>query len=269
MALDQKAWNRAVVEMEQFLRDYPSDKLFVDALYGLGLAYENLNQPEKAVAQYKQIMEQFATKQNSVDAAFRLGSLYFKQERYREAIGAFEFALTRKVTPELKASLLYNLALSYENTGEPVSAAKTYEQFALATKDSAQARDARMAAGLLLKKVELHADAARMFAMVAKSAGSPEVEMQSLSLLGDCYKAAGKDREAIAAYEKLVTFEPPSNDVRLAGLAQLAYIYEQKKELNKAIGIYEKIAISEGRADWTNAAKARIDVLAKMINQLP
>jgi TolA-binding protein len=269
MALEQKAWTRATLEMGQFLRDYPKDKLYVDALYGLGMAYESLNEPDKAAVQYKNLMEQFAAQPNAVDAAFRLGALQFKQEHFREAIEAFQFALQRKMSADLRNNLLYNMALAYENVGEPVAAAETYGKFASSTKDAKQAREARLAAGMLLKKVERHLEAAKYFEMVLKDAGDNETELQAINLLGESFKAAGKNREAIRAYERLVSAEPASHDLRLGGLAQLAYIYEQEKELQKAIKVYEKIAVSEGRKDWTSAAQQRIDVLATTINQLP
>ncbi len=229
MAMEQKAWNRATQEMEQFTRDYPKDPLFVDALYALGLAYEQSGQKEKAVVQYRQLMDQFATKPNAVDAAFRLGALFFAQADYQNAVQAFEFAIKKKLTDELRANVYYNLALSYENLGRLEEAASTYALFAkLATaKKPDQAREALMTAGLLMKKAGKYPKAIDYFSALLKNAGSKELELQVVNLLGGAYSSAGNKSQAIKTYEKLIGMEPAASDLRLAGLAQLAYLYEQ------------------------------------------
>jgi len=269
MAIEQKKWNRTVQEMEQFVRDYPKDPLAIEALYALGQAYENLNEPEKAAVQYKNIMDQFATKPASVDAAFRLGMLHFGKERYQEAVDAFNFAAKKKMKDEIRANLYYNLALCYENLGQLENAAAAYGQFANITKNPEQGREALMTAGLLLKKAEKPAPAANYFTRLLKDPGTNEVQLQTVNLLAESYKAAGNVPKAMQTYEKLVGMEPASSDLRLAGLAQLAFLYEEKKQLDKAMRVYEKITVSDGKAEWVKAAKDRVDALNKNLNAVP
>lgn len=269
MAIEQKAWNRAISEMEQFVRDHADDKLLVDALYGLGVAYENANQPDKATVQYQHIIRTFASRPGAIDAAFRLGTLLFKRERYQEALETFRFASTRKLTPELAANVQFNIALAAENLGLFVESADAYATFARVTKDAVQRREALLSAGLLLKKAERHADAARHFRTVLKDPGTPEIEIQATTMLAETHRARGRDNDAIKVYERLIGAEPAGSDLRLAGLAQLAYLLEQKKDLRRAAQVYEKIAVSEGKAEWVNAARQRMDLIAKNINPAP
>lgn len=269
MALEQKAWNRAIQEMEQFVRDYPHDKLMVEAQYGLGLAYENVDDTEKAIVQYRNLMTQFAAKPTAVDAAFRLGSIHFKKERFKEALDAFQFAVTKKMSDEVRANIHYNMALCYENLGRFEEAAAAYGKFASVTKNPDQSREALLNAGILMKKAEQHLKATSYFQQLLKDPGSQQVELQAVNLLAESYKVTGKQADAIKTYEKLVGVEPASSDLRLAGLAQLAYLYEQKKEFQNAIRIYEKIAVSQGKAEWVDAAKQRMDALVASLNQMP
>lgn len=269
MAIEQKQWTRAASEMEQFVRDHPKDTLFKDALYGLGIAYENLGETEKAIVQYRQLMTQFADKPGAIDGAFRLGSLHFKKERYKEASDAFEFASKKKMPEDLRANVWNNLALCYENTGRLLDAAVAYGNVAKYTKEKAAVRDALLSAGLLMKKAEQPAKAVSYFDLLLKDAGDSKMELQVINLLAESYRGMGRAADAIRTYEKLISVEPPSEDLRLAGLAQLAYLYEQKKDIEKAIRIYEKIAVSEGKQEWVKAAQDRITQLAAVTNALP
>lgn len=263
MAMEQKIWPKAAEEMEQFLRDYPKDPQFVDAQYALGLAYENMGQKQKAMVQYKNLIDQFPSKPGAVDASFRLGMLFFKGQNYKEAIQAFEFAAKQKLNDDLKASVYYNLALSYENLGDVDRATAAYAQFAKITKRPDQAAEARLTAGLLLKKAEKYDKAIPYFTELIKTAGDKETEIQAVNFLAECYNATGGKDKAIVTYSKLIAMEPANNDARLAGLAQLAYLYEQKKSYAQAVKVYEKIAVSEGKKEWVKAAKERIQTLSQ------
>ncbi len=269
MAVDQKKWNRAASEFEQFVQDYPKDALALDALYRLGQAYENLKEPEKAMIQYRHILEQFSAKSTSVDAAFRLGSLYFAQEKFQEAVQVFRAALPKKMADDVRANLHYNMALCFENLGQLDNAASSYGEFAKVSKNKEQVRESLMAAAVLSKKSENHDAAVKYLAQVLKDPGSADVQLQAINVMAECYKAAGREDQAVAAYQKLLGMEPAASDLRLAGLAQLAYLYEQKKRFDDAVKIYEKIAVSEGKAEWVKAAQLRISSISQQTNAMP
>jgi hypothetical protein len=93
--------------------------------------------------------------------------------------------------------------------------------------------------------------------------------LQAVNLLAESHLGLKDTAKAMQAYERLVAMEPAGNDLRLAGLAQLAYHYEQEKDFQKALRIYEKIAVSGGKAEWVQAAKQRVDVLTQAQNQVP
>ncbi len=269
MAMEQKKYQRAIIEMEQFVRDYPDDAQVITAYYSLGMAYEQLKDTDKAVQQYGHIMEHFASKPDSVDAAFRLGSLFFAADKFKEALEAFQFAVKKKVNDDVRANLYYNIAVCHENLSQTVEAARAYCDFAKFSKNPEQVRESLMTAGLLFKKSEKHPEAIEAFKALTRDAGSKETEIQSVNLVAECYQAMGKDAQAMESYEKLIGLEPVEHNVRLAGLAQLAFMYEQKKNMGQAIRVYEKIAVSKGNKEWVTAAEARIQEISKNINPIP
>lgn len=269
MAMEQKKWERAILEMEQFVRDYPDDSQCINAYYSLGMAYEQLKNTDKAVLQYRHIMDHFASKPDSVDAAFRLGGLFFEADKFKEALEAFQFASKKKVADDVRANLYYNIAVCHENLSQPVEAARAYDEFSKYSKNTEQVRESLMNSGLLFKKSEKFADAIEVFKKLLRDAGTKENEIQVVNLMAECYQGMGKDAQAMESYEKLVSLEPVEHNVRLAGLAQLAFMYEQKKNLNQAIRVYEKIAVSKGNKEWVTAAEARIQEISKNMNPIP
>jgi TolA-binding protein len=269
MSIEQEKWTLAAQHMTQFVRDYPKDALVPEALLAAGRAYEKLEDGDKAADQYKVLMTNHADKPAAIDAAFRLGMVYFTREKYKEALDAFQYAEKRKLSAEAKANLLYNMALCRENLGMPVEAAATYGEFARIAKDQERVREALLTAGYLLRKVEDYKGATGYLEKYLRDPGSPEGGLQAVNLLAECWLGLKMEPKAMETYERLVAMDPSGHDLRLTGLAQLAYHYEQAKDFSKALRIYEKMAISGGKAEWVQAAKQRVDALTEAMNQVP
>jgi TolA-binding protein len=269
MSVEQNKWSLVAQHMDQFVRDYPKDPLVPEAMLTAGQAYEKLEDGDRAVVFYKNLMVNFADKPAAIDAAFRLGMVNFGKERYKEALDAFQFAEKKKLSDEARANLLYNMALCRENLGMLEPAADTYVLFTKYTKTQDQAREALLNAGFLYRKAEKYQPAVDTLNRYLKDPGSPEGALQAVNLLAESFLGLKDADKAMKAYERLVAMEPASNDLRLAGLAQLAYHDEQSKDFAKALSIYEKIAVSGGKAEWVEAAKQRVEVLTRAMNQVP
>ena len=104
---------------------------------------------------------------------------------------------------------------------------------------------------------------------MAKDPGDKELALQAINLTGEAYQSLDKKGPAIKAYSALIGMEPVASDLRLAGLAQLAYLYEEKKDLQNAILIYEKIVVSEGKKEWVDAATGKVKALTQQLNPTP
>jgi TolA-binding protein len=273
MGMQQEKWGIATREFEQFLRDFPTDNLATDALYNLGQAYEKSGATDKAVFQYDRLLNEFAAKPAAVDGAFRLGSLHFTQNHWKEALAAFAFAARQKLAKDVRANVTYNIALCHENLGQMAQAADQYAAYArlagTGDKEKEQARDARLTAGFLHKKVENFPKAIAVLEELLKDPGTPALSIRAVNLLADSYRLNKNEPKAVATYEKLAALEPAKDDGRLAGLAQLAYLREQRKEIPEAIKAYELIAASDGKAEWVQAAKQKIEALSASASVVP
>jgi tetratricopeptide (TPR) repeat protein len=103
--------------------DYAFGRLYADGHVNLGLVYEreaketvtpNVQLLDKAVEQYK---EAIAAKQDYAAGYSSLGNIFFLRSMYREAIEAFEKALTYETTNWMKATTYAVLGTSYAQLG--------------------------------------------------------------------------------------------------------------------------------------------------------
>lgn len=265
MAMDQKAYGRAVQEWGLLIRNYPDSTFIAEAYYQLGQAYEELKDSDQALIQYRAVLKEYSNKPNALDAAFRMGTLHFKKENYKEAAEAFEFVLARKAQEDVKANACFNLAVSYENLGKIDQAAKYYVQFAGLSKDGKKNWESLINAAALYRKMGNHAESIKIYSKLFKSTKDKPTRLRLTNAIAECYKDSGNPAKAMSVYQKLIGMEPVHHDFRLAGLAQLAFLYEQKKDWDGAIKVYEKIVISGGRQDWVKSAKDRIQILNRQL----
>lgn len=269
MSMEQAKWSLVAKHAELFVRDYPKDNLIPQVTLILGQSLEKTEQSDKAADQYKGLMKNFSAKPEAVEAAFRLAMIHFNREQYQEAVDAFQYAVAKKVAPEVRANLFYNMAICYENLGQPEPAAAAYGDFAKVAKEQDRVREALLSAGTLLRKAEKFDKAIPYLNRYLKDPGSPEGALQAVNLLAECYAGLKQTPKAMQTYEKLVAMDPAGSDLRLAGLAQLAYHYEQTQDFQKALRVYEKIAVSGGKKEWTDAAAQRVEYLTQSLNQMP
>lgn len=269
MSMEQDKWSLVAKHAELFVRDYPKDNLIPQVTLILGQALEKTEQSDKAADQYRGLMKNFSAKPEAVEAAFRLAMIHFTREQYQEAVNAFQYAAAKKVADDVRGNLYYNMAICFENLGKPEEAAEAYGSFAKIAKDQDRVREALLSAGTLLRKAEKYDKAIPYLNKYLKDPGSPEGALQAVNLLAECYAGLKQTPRAMQTYERLVAMDPAGHDMRLAGLAQLAYHYEQTQEFQKALRVYEKIAVSGGKGEWTQAAAQRVEYLTQSLNQMP
>jgi TolA-binding protein len=269
LSREQEKWTLVAKHAELFVRDYPKDNLVPHIVLTLGRALEKTGDLDKAVDQYRILMKNFDKSPEAVDGAFQLAMIHFNREQYQEAVGAFQYALAKKLPQDARANLYFNMAICYENLGKLPEAAAAYGDFAKYAKEQERVREALLSAGLLLRRAEDYNGAIPYLNRYLKDPGSPEGALQAVNLLAECHMGLKAVPKAMQTYERLVAMDPADHDLRLAGLAQLAYHYEQTQQFQKALRVYEKIAVSGGKADWTKAAAQRVEYLTQTLNQMP
>ena len=128
------------------LPDAKDSPLRCDALYARGVAYEDLNQVDKAVASFRQLLGGCDRKDLITDVHLRMGDAAILRKEYDKAIEAFESAVRSTDAKEDQAYALFRQAFALVQAKRPAEAAAKYEQLLAEHPESPYAATARLAA---------------------------------------------------------------------------------------------------------------------------
>jgi Uncharacterized protein conserved in bacteria len=92
--------------------------------------YAHLGNFTEAERWYRLGLQQYPRSRFAPQGHYELAELLFRQERYKEAIGHYGKALESGLTPEQKREALLKIAEAFQKIGEPLEAARRFEEFA-------------------------------------------------------------------------------------------------------------------------------------------
>lgn len=186
--LGKKDWRRAAESYQKAVR---ADARHVEANYGLGVAYMNLNQADEALAAFSNVV---AAQPNPRvrDALVGSGSIHFALQRYREAAEALEQAAA---LGDIGARGHYFLGKAYTQAGQEDD--RALASLRKAADDPQFAPDANLSVGLLLLKRNRAKDAVAPLEQAVRSGAQPAAVAQML--LGNAYVAVDRPEDALAA----------------------------------------------------------------------
>jgi tetratricopeptide (TPR) repeat protein len=135
--------------------------------------YAHLGNFAEAERWYRLGLQQYPRSRFAPQGHYELAELLFRQERYKEAIRHYGKALEGGLTPEQKREALLKIAEAFQKSGEPLEAARRFEEFAKTFREDERAAKAWFAAG-------------------------------------ENYRQAGRDKEALRCWEKVSANYPTS-----------------------------------------------------------
>jgi len=174
-------------------KDWPGNPR---AHYGVGLAFEDLDQLDKAIERYRRALE---LKEDDAGAHNALGGALHKQGKLAEAIGHLELAV--RYDPYM-AEAHFNLAVALERKGDMARALKHYRVGLKLMPDSPEARTYLAAA--LAKQGNL-AEAAELYLQAVQA--NPD-DAEARARLGEILASQGSFAEAAVHLRRAVQLKP-------------------------------------------------------------
>ncbi|MCE5187187.1 MAG: tetratricopeptide repeat protein [Planctomycetaceae bacterium] len=104
--------DQLLANVEQLIRQYPDSRLAPVMQLWLANQYRTFS-PAKAVEAYLLLKKNYGPSDEAKEAAFEIGSTYYDAGQYRQAIAAFEQAMTE--LPSLSDTIKAQVARSYRN----------------------------------------------------------------------------------------------------------------------------------------------------------
>ena len=229
-------WNEAKTYYQDVLRLEPNNH---EALTLLGTLYAEVGDLDKAESTFKRLV--------AVDPGhlsyYYLGKFYYAIGRPKEAIGAFKTAL--KKNPDF-TTVLADLALLYEETGDFKNAEKTYREM-IKARPEADMPKARLARLMLKSGRKAEADA--LLAEVEGRTMPTGQNYPAQILIGRIYSEQGLYEDAAAEFENLLKTDSKNDLARLL-LAQTRLemgerdkAKEQLRKVSKKSDIYGDAAV--------------------------
>lgn len=125
LLLEEAKYEEAI---KVFDKDIERGKKLDEAYRGVGLAYFELEEYDKAVDALKKALKNGAEETATICGV--LGACYMKQELYDEALAVYKKALKKEdITDKLKQEIEYNLIAVYEYTYDWEAAKKQAEKY--------------------------------------------------------------------------------------------------------------------------------------------
>lgn len=110
-----------VISLENIVRDYPTSAYADDALYALGVTYQEIGQLSKAIAPLKRLVSDYRAQSDLiVPALLRLGLISFNQGSMQTAIEYYKQVFSNNPEPEESQDAIAALEEIYiDNLGDP------------------------------------------------------------------------------------------------------------------------------------------------------
>ncbi len=170
---------------------------------------------------------------------YELANLLYGQERYREAIGHLGKALEGGLTPEQKREALMKIAEAYLKSGEPLKAAKRFEEFAQIFREDERASRALFLAGESYRKAERKEEARNCWQKLSAHYPTSPFAPKALWALAQLAEGEGKENLAQQIYRKLVERYPQSSEAAKAN-TRLAVLHYKQGNYKAAVKAYSE-----------------------------
>ncbi|MEN9530678.1 MAG: hypothetical protein RI932_2551, partial [Pseudomonadota bacterium] len=257
--------NMAVQILRSVVNQYPNHPRTQDALYHLGFLLTEMKS-DSAALYFQRLIDRFPKSNFIADAHLALGEFYFSRNRFNEALANYQKVLSFRNSRSYPYAV-YKLGWTFFNVrGNEEETAKNLQKSLTAFKllvkyaddmsgknrMSELRKDALRDMVLVYSELGNTADAESYF----KSVEEPELYVTLLERLAWLHADAGRNREAVEIYGRLVA-EYPRNPKNIQFMMRLAAIHEREQRRDQLIESLEMAAQAvHPSSEWMQAQKS-------------
>lgn len=190
------------------LKEYPQGKYVDQALFYRGESLYALGRPEEATAAYRQLLSARPESSLKCQALYALGVAFEEQKKYAEAGAVYDRFLEGCATSELVLEVRMRKAETVLQSGKPAEAEKLF--FALAsTPDFEQADHALLRQAYCAAAQNAFERAAEIYAIIPDEYPRSEYAQEATLSAGRCYYRAEQFAEAAKWLERVIQTAGP------------------------------------------------------------
>lgn len=249
-------FRQAAEAFERVTLDYPTSESAPGALFYLAESYYRAESQLQALAGFSNFTTTYPRHELAELAHLRAATVLFKLERYDESAAAYETLTDLFPGGEYAPLAAYNAAISYQEQEQWHAAIGSLERFAADYPDHENAR------GIWLQIAALYQEelgdwqrAVSSYEKAAAVAGAPLLEIRFRQ--GECLVKAGDVDAALARFAAAAA-GGGADPFRIAALAEIGRIAEERGDWQKAVDAYRSIIAAGGKPEWRTLAEQRI-----------
>jgi tetratricopeptide (TPR) repeat protein len=177
------------------------DFLYPDALLKCGVLLIEQGSLKQALPYFQKVIN--LKTDDSDYAQFQSGRIHFLQQEYKESLPYLQKYCIKEDLPHVYEAMTM-LGLSYEYSGQPANALKTYERMIKANKNTAGSNFARFQSGVILSDKKEFVAAIPFFKSVMASSPDPVLAGKTLKKLEQIYVTELATPEAYFSYVRTI-----------------------------------------------------------------
>jgi tetratricopeptide (TPR) repeat protein len=256
---NKKDYAAAQKYFQRIMLSYPNDEYAGQAYYYNAECYFFLNNMDEAASAYKSFYINYPADKMVPQAMFQVGVSFFNKKDFPKAAEGFDAFLKKFPTHQLAKDAAINVALCYKKGFKLDDSIRAYQNYLMLFPGDAKTSFVRLQIGTIHMSKGNYSQAIQDFEQIPS--GSAE-RAESQYHIGEAYENLHQEQSAIAAYQKLMSIGPRDNDFRIAGLMNLAKLYESKGTGGATLaGVYREIASSSKNQDIVLMAQQKLQEL--------
>jgi len=256
-AFAEEKYEAAARYFEQVTLDYAGSESAPGALFYLAETYYRMEENHMAQAVYRNFITTHPNHELIGLSRFRLGTVLYKMENYSEA--ALEYETLTDLDPDGQYSslALFNAGLCHQELEDWPSSIGVLVRFQSEYPDDERAQGISYQIATLYQD-EL-GDYESAIGSYQKVLERGEAAIEEIGYRqGECYEKLERYDEAIASYEMSASGADLTAAHRIASLAQIGELSEERGDWNTAIQAYTRIVHANGKPEWTAMAQGHI-----------
>jgi TolA-binding protein len=256
-AFAEEKYETAARYFEQVTLDYADSESAPGALFYLAESYYRMEENHVAQAVYRNFITTHPDHELVGLARFRLGTVLYKMEDYAGAAVAYETLVDLEPEGQYSPLALFNAGLCHQELEDWPSAIGALLRFQMEYPDDERARGISYQVATLYQDELGDYEAAIATYQKVLERGEGGIEEIGYRQ-GQCYEKLERFAEAIASYEMSASGADRAAPHRIASLAQIGQLSEDRGDWNTAIQAYTRIVQANGKPEWTAMAQGRI-----------
>ena len=197
-------YDSAEEHMERVLRDFPGSELAPRVLFELGQIQLRQEQPRQAIARLRELRLAYPAFLQRRTVQLQLADIHFQLGEHAQAIALYQPLLEGREAQDDDRRVLRRLGQAYQRSDQFQAAFDTYQRLLNQATSTTGLDSVYFDQALLLLALERHGEAVRRFLQVRDDFAASPLTTEAAGRAGHALFAQGDYQEALAIYQPLL-----------------------------------------------------------------